>query len=86
MGYKYDNERDRNIYGYDAGTIVDGSVVYDGEKKEFILVDEDGLAFSSQQLLSSLVGKRVRFTCVSFESMEVLEKLMNDVQSDKTQN
>ena len=73
---RYDNDRDRNAHGYDAGAIVDGTVVYDDERKEFVLVDDEGVAFSSQEVLKTLVGKQVRLTCVSFEAIENLEKLV----------
>lgn len=73
---RYDNERDRNAHGYDAGAIVDGTVVYDEDRKEYVLVDEDGTAFSSQEVLKTLLGKQVRLTCVSFEAIESLEKLV----------
>ena len=78
----YDNERDRFVNGYDAGTIVDGVVERDPDTGEFILVDEDGLAFSSQSLLQSLVGKRVRISCVAFETMEAIEQMIVKANSD----
>ncbi len=77
----YDNDRDRLTHGYDAGVIVDGEVVHDPDTGEYVLLDEDGRAFSSQQLLKLLSGKRVRLTCISFEAMESLEKLVHQSQS-----
>ena len=73
---EFDNDRDRFAHGYDAGTIVDGEVRQDPNTGEYVLVDEDGVAFSPQALLKSLAGKRVRFTCISFEAMENIEKIM----------
>lgn len=73
---KYDNDRDRLQYGYDAGNIIDGEVVFDEDKKEYVLLDEDGLGFSTQDLLKSLVGKKVRLTCITFESIEAIEKML----------
>jgi hypothetical protein len=75
---KYDNSRDRAQYGYDAGNIVDGDVIYDESKKEYVVVDDDGLGFSTQELLKSLLGKKVRITCISFEAIEQIEKMMAD--------
>jgi len=72
----YDNSRDRKQYGYDAGNIVDGVVTTDPSTGELVLVDEDGIAFSSQSVLRELLGKKVRMTIVSFESIEELEKLL----------
>jgi hypothetical protein len=72
----YDNSRDRKQYGYDAGNIVDGVVTSDPSTGELVLVDEDGIAFSSQSVLRELLGKKVRMTIVSFESIEELEKLL----------
>jgi hypothetical protein len=72
----YDNERDRTRYGYDAGNIVDGVVTLDQARGEYVVVDDDGIGFSVQDLFKSLLNKRVRFTCISFDSMEELEKLL----------
>lgn len=83
---KYDNDRDRFSHGYDAGTIVDGTVQLDEETKEFVIVDEEGVAFSSQMLLGSLRGKRVRITCVSFDAIETIEAMMEKSQSQNPDN
>lgn len=72
----YDNERDRFESGFDAGSIVDGLVTYDPASGEYVITDEDGKSFSSQELFKSLVGRKVRFTCISFEAMEDLERLV----------
>lgn len=71
---KFDNERDRYSYGMDMGTIVDGVVKnVDGN---YIIVDEDDVACNPQAVLSTLEGKKVRFTVIAFETMENLEKLL----------
>ncbi len=72
----YDNERDKTRYGYDAGNIVDGTSALDEARGEYVVVDDDGVAFSIQDLLKSLSGKRVRITCISFESLEKMAKLL----------
>jgi hypothetical protein len=72
----YDNARDRNLYGYDAGNIIDGEVVLDGATGEYVVVDDDGKAFSTQELLKSLAGKKVRLTCISFDAIEAIEKMV----------
>ena len=73
---RYDNERDRKTYGYDAGSIVDGVVTVDPSTGEHVLVDDDGLAFSSQEVLKTLVGKKVRMTMIGFDSIEELQNLL----------
>ncbi len=72
----YDNERDRTKYGYDAGIVMDGEVTLDPATGEFVLLDEDGVAFSSQEVLRGLVGKRVRMTCISFEAIQTIEGML----------
>lgn len=73
----FDNSRDRNSYGYDAGNIVDGVVSKDTTRNEYVLIDEDGVGFSSQEVLKGLEGKKVRLTIISFESIEAMEKLLS---------
>ena len=82
MSYKYDNERDRLEYGYDAGTIIDGEVKYDTSINEYVVVDDDGVAFSVQFLLKSLLDKKIRLTCISFESIENIQKMLLASQQD----
>jgi len=82
MKFRYDNERDRFTHGYDAGSIIDGTVHLDHETGELVLVDDDGTAFSSQELLRSLLGRRVRMSCVAFDAMEVIEKMIEKAQTD----
>jgi predicted DNA-binding antitoxin AbrB/MazE fold protein len=80
---KYDNERDRNLYGYDAGQIVDGVVTWDSDQERFILVDEDGIGFDPMSVLKLLEGKKIRMTIISQESMEKMSKMYDDVQKNK---
>lgn len=75
---KYDNERDRNRYGYDAGHIIDGIITPDPNTGELVLVDEDGVAFSSQEAFKSLLGKKVRLTMISIDSIELLQNLVEE--------
>jgi hypothetical protein len=76
---QFDNERDRHTHGMDVGTIVDG-VVTEHEGR-LILVDDEGIAFDPQVVLSSLVGKKIRMTMVSFESLENIERLVKEANS-----
>lgn len=78
---EYKHEGDRFEHGFDAGNIEDGLVVFDPERKEYVIMDEDGRAFSTQDMLRTLIGRKVRLTCISFEAIESLEKLM--AQADK---
>jgi len=77
---RYDNERDRNAHGFDAGTIVDGEVVFDEARGRFVLVDEDGVGFDPQVVLEGLRGKKVRMTMVSFEALIELEDMYSAAQ------
>ena len=86
MGFNYDNDRDRFTGGFDAGTIVDGAVHLDPATNEFVIVDEDGKAFSSQSLFKLLLGKKVRFSCVAFESMEAIERMIIKSQTNSDGN
>jgi hypothetical protein len=80
--FRYDNDRDRFSHGFDAGTIVDGTIHLDLDTGEFVLVDDDGVAFSSQDLLKSMDGKRVRISCVAFDAMEEIERMIQNSQTD----
>ncbi len=84
MGLKYDNVRERFTHGYDAGQILDGTVTLDPERNELVIVDDDGVAFSSQEYLKTLVGKRVRFTCASFETLSTMEQMYRDAQARRS--
>lgn len=77
---RYDNERDRLAHGFDAGTIVDGTVVFDESRGRFVLVDEDGIGFDPQAALEALKGKKVRMTMVSFEALIELEDMLQVAQ------
>lgn len=72
----YDDAREFSD-GIDLGLIIEGDVVYDDNKDEYVLLDDEGVAFSTQKLFESLKGKKIRFTCVSFEAIQVLEGLVN---------
>lgn len=74
--HKYDNDRDRYAYGYDAGQIVDGVVSFDEKLNRLVILDDDGASFDPQRALQDLLGKKVRVTMISFESMEEMEKLL----------
>ncbi len=74
----YDNTRDRYDNGMDAGNIIDGIVRYDELKQEYVIVDDDGVGFSIQELLKSLDNKKVRITCISFEAMINIENMLKD--------
>lgn len=80
---KYDNERDRHLYGYDAGQIVDGVVTWDPDKGHLVLVDEDGVGFDPNDVLRLLEGKKIRMTIISQESMENMSKMYEDVQKNQ---
>lgn len=73
---KYGNDEDSDKYGYDAGNIVDGTVVYDTDREEYVIQNSDGVAFSSQDFLKFNLGKDVRMTCISFEAIEIIEKML----------
>ena len=73
---KYDNERDRTSYGYDAGSIIEGDDTLDPNTGEYVIVDEEGVAFSSQSILKSLLGQRVRLTCISFEAIQNIQNML----------
>ncbi len=80
MGLKYDNVRDQFTYGYDRGQILDGTVTLDPETGEYILVDIDDVAFSPQEFLKTMVGKQVRFTCASYETIATIERMLKATQ------
>ncbi len=82
----YDNDRDRLEHGFDAGQIVDGTVVLDPVTQRFVLVDEDGKGFDPQVVLQSLQGKQIRLTIVSFEAMETIESMLRSSQQESDEN
>jgi len=81
---KYDNDRNRFTYGYDAGQVVEGEIQQDPDTKEFVLVDDEGIAFSTQEFMKTLVGKKVRFTCATFETLENIEKMIAKANTQGT--
>ena len=60
----------------DVGQIVDGRVEIDPTTGSVVLVDDDGSRFDPIEALSSLLGKKVRLTMVSFEAIEAMEKVL----------
>jgi uncharacterized protein YdeI (BOF family) len=79
---EYDNVRDSKSHGADWGVIVEGSVVHDVDKGEFVLLDEDGKAFSTQEFLKAHAGKTVRFTCIDMDSAEKMEKMLKTMHGE----
>ncbi len=77
---EYDNVRDSQSHGAEWGIIVEGSVVQDEVTKEFVVLDEDGKAFSSQEFLKKYVGKTVRLTCIDLVSAEKMEKMLEELK------
>ncbi len=73
---KYDNTRDQFSYGYDRGQILDGTIIQDPETQEYVIVDADGIAFSSQEWFKRNIGKQVRFTCASYETLATIEQML----------
>lgn len=80
---KYDDERDRHLHGYDAGQIVDGVVTWDPGRGHLVLVDEDGVGFDPYTVLRLLIGKKIRMTIISQESMEDMAKMYDDIQKNQ---
>jgi len=78
----FDNERDRNAYGYDAGTIVEGEVRWSDSLNRYVIVDDEDVGFDPNAVLQKLDGMKVRFTLVSFEAIENVEKLLAAAQKD----
>jgi hypothetical protein len=77
---EFDNDRDRFVYGYDAGTIVEGTVsLIDGKS---VLIDDEGVAFDPQAVLAGLNGKKVRVVIVSFEAVEAIKLLLESQHRD----
>lgn len=75
MVYKKLDDIIRN--GLSAGIILDGIVLLDKGTGEYVILDEDGEAYSIQSILASMVGKRIRFTTVTFETLETLERMLS---------
>lgn len=76
---EYDNERDRMAHGFDAGSIVDGTVTRDGDR--IVIVDDEGVAFDPASALASLEGRKVRMTLVSFEAMQDLGEMLKKAEA-----
>lgn len=74
---KYKTDENQFLSGFDAGSIMDGTITQDPDTKEWVIVDDDGFAYSLQKALSQYDGKKVRMTCVSLEAMDYLQKLLS---------
>lgn len=77
---EYDNLRDSKVYGYDSGIIIEGCVTFDDARNEYVVIDEDGKAFSSQEFFKLHTGRNVRFTCIDMESAEKIEEMLRQLQ------
>ena len=73
---QFDNERDRNTYGYDAGTIVEGIVTWSESLNRYIIIDEENIGFDPNAVLQKLDGMKIRITIISFEAIENIEKML----------
>jgi len=62
-------------YGFDAGTIIDGVIRYDDLTKSYFIEDTDGDKFFPNEAFKSLTGEKVRFTLISFKSMDNMKDL-----------
>jgi hypothetical protein len=61
----------------DLGYMVNGVVTYDPHIARFVLVvDENSVAFDTQQALKKYEGKEVRFTLASMETIANLTELV----------
>lgn len=60
----------------DAGQILEGVVTYDDVKAEYVLKSDDGEIISIQDLLRGLTAKKVRITCISFEAIANIERIL----------
>jgi len=79
----YDNDGDRFQHGFDAGVLRDGTVTLDGKTGHLVLVDDDGIGFDPQAALATLLGKKVRITMISFESLQTIEEMTAAAQGNK---
>lgn len=81
---KYDDNGDRFEHGYDAGVFRDGTVTLDSKTGRYVLVDDDGVGFDPQTALSSLLGRKVRLTMISFEALQTLEEMTKAAQGNQS--
>lgn len=79
---EFDNNRSHDLHGFDAGRIVDGTVVYHDVLNRYVIVDDDGIGFDIQPVFKELTGKKVRLTLISFESMDEIEKILKSLQTN----
>jgi predicted PilT family ATPase len=70
----------------DAGVIIDGEVSKNSETGELSITDDDGDVFYPERVLSSLVGKKVRMTVISFEALESMENVYKSALSSMCDN
>jgi hypothetical protein len=75
------HEKDRLKYGFDAGTIIDGTIRYDNSANSYFIEDVDGDKFYPNAALAALNGEKVRFTLISFKSMQHMEDLYNQAMA-----
>ena len=56
---------------YEPGEVVDGKVVYDETRNEYLLKTDSGY-FSVQDYLKTQYGSEVRVTCARIESLQAM--------------
>ena len=61
---------------YEPGEVVDGRVIYDETRNEYLLKTDSGY-FSVQDYLKTQYGSEVRVTCARIESLKALEDYLN---------
>lgn len=64
----------------DMGVVIDGEITVDSDTGELYLRDSEGNSFPIEEHLRKLKGKQIRFTCITLESMENLEKMLANIQ------
>ncbi len=72
---KIDNERDRFVHGFDAGQIIDGTVVV--LENRILIIDEDGVGYDVTETLKTLNGHQIRLTIVTLEAMTRMESMIS---------
>ena len=65
-----------NAFTYEPGEVIDGKVVFDASKNEYLLKTDIGY-FSIQDYLKTQYGSMVRVTCARIESLKALEEYLN---------
>jgi hypothetical protein len=64
----------------DMGVVIDGEVIVDSDSGRIQILDSEHHYFEVEEHLRKLKGKQIRFTCITLESMENLEKMLAKVQ------